>query len=820
MNKKVFKTLEFDKIIAMLESHATSNKGREYCRRLAPFTDLHRIERAQQETEDALGRLMAWGSVSFAGTIDTKMMGKRLEVGGTLNAPELLRIASMLTSTRRACAYGRKRRPGASDDSLDALFASLDPCTRLEEEITHCILSEDEIADDASAGLANVRRRMAAANGQIRTQLNRMLNNRTIRDYLQDDVITMRDGRYCLSVKAENKNFVPGMVHDQSASGATLFIEPMSVVNLNNELRELELQEQEEIEKVLADLSAIVFSNIDSLNRDFEAMSELDFIFARASLARDMKATRPKFNEKGCINLKGARHPLLDKHKVVPIDLRLGKEYDLLVVTGPNTGGKTVSLKTCGLLTLMGQAGLHIPAEEHSELGVFDNVYADIGDEQSIEQSLSTFSSHMTNIIRILKGVDSVLANGREALVLFDELCAGTDPAEGAALATAILDGLHKKQVRTMATTHYSELKVYALSTPGVENACCEFSVETLSPTYRLLIGIPGKSNAFAISGKLGLPVDIIDDARNRINEEDQSFEDMVADLEQKRVQIDRTRKEIEQEKASIDRTKAQLDQRVEKLNASKDKILEDANLKAANILKDAKDMADKTIRKFNRYSQNQDTAELAKMEHDRQAVGRKLSQRQAKSAKNTKKKQDVNHNAPKAKDLHIGDRVKVLSMNMSGTVHSLPDKSGNLDVQMGIMRAHVKLDDIIRLSDQDTTTLEGSKIPGTGSAGRRRHSNTNGTPNASSFSKAATISPEIKLLGMTGDEAIAALDKYLDDARMSHLKEVRVVHGKGTGVLRQRVHEYLQGNPYVKDYHLAEFGQGDAGVTIVNLRE
>ncbi len=816
MNKKVYKTLEYYKVLAMLEARASSDRGKEYCHHLQPFTSLRDIQFAQKQTADALSRIMASGSFSFGNLSDPSPLGRRLAIGATANARELLAVASLLTLTKRTATYGARKKEYLPDDSLAPLFAALDPLPGLAAEISRCILSEDTFADDASSGLRQVRQAMASVNDQVRSQLNRMLSS-SARDYLQDGVITMRDGRYCLPVRAEYKNYVPGMVHDSSSSGATLFIEPMSVVNLNNELRELELKEEEEIAEILRALSGQVLENIELIEIDFDRLTRLDFIFAKGQLAADMAASQPDFNEEGIICLKAARHPLLDRESVVPIDISLGQDYNLLIVTGPNTGGKTVSLKTCGLLTLMGQAGLHIPAKDHSQLAVFDNVYADIGDEQSIEQSLSTFSSHMTNIVHILDGVDSVLANGHDALVLFDELCAGTDPAEGAALATAILDRLHKRQVRVMATTHYSELKIYALSTKGVENASCEFSLETLSPTYRLLIGIPGKSNAFAISSKLGLAADIISDAQGRVDEESVSFEDLVADLENRRIAIEKTQTATEAAKASIDKTRAQLDQRLAQLGASKDKVLQAANLEAARILREAKETADKTIRDFHKYGRGSG-ADMARMEQERRALGEKLKARQNKSQASARTQQEQRDTpAPRAKDLHIGDKVRVLSMGVTATVHSLPDRSGHLEVQMGIIRSRVRLTDLILVSDQTSATLNGQQLPGTG---RRRVQSSGSRYTTSSFNKSAFISPEIKLLGMSGDEAICALDKYLDDAALSHLKEVRVVHGKGTGVLRQRVHEYLNGNPHVKSYDLAAFGQGDAGVTVVKLHD
>ena len=831
MNKKVLYTLEFHKVIDQLCDRATCDRGRDYCRKLRPSTDLHKIELMQQQTEDALNRIFKKGSISFSGTHNVTASLKHLEIGGTLNIPELLRIASLLTCARRAKAYARGERDEETSDSLTEFFHDLEPLTPIREEIDRCILSEDTIADDASPGLKNVRRQMALTNERIRSQMHSMINQSTTRTYLQDAVVTMRDGRYCLPVKAEYKSSVPGMVHDQSSTGSTIFIEPMAVVNMNNQLRELQLQEHEEIEKVLAHLSNLVAEQTQAIARDFSILAELDFIFAKGMLAKDMNAVAPVFNTEGKIFLRGARHPLLDKQKVVPIDIMLGDAFDLLIVTGPNTGGKTVSLKTCGLLSLMGQAGLHIPAKDRSQLTVFDEIFADIGDEQSIEQSLSTFSSHMTNIVRILRSVGvttSDLSNGhaegkglskdkglpeeknaslymgadqKQYLVLFDELCAGTDPAEGAALAIAILSRLHEQGIRTMATTHYSELKLFALSTPGVENACCEFSLETLSPTYHLLIGVPGKSNAFAISKKLGLAEDIISHAREQIDEDNKSFEDVLVDLEQKRVAMERDRLQMQRDKDEIAALKQSLKQQEEKLNASREKILQNANEEASQILKKAKDVADDTIRAFHKYGQA--NPDIAEMEKKRSAVGKELAKKQAKAS--AIKKDVVNHNVPK--HLRIGDSVKVISMNMKGTVTSLPNAKGDLTVQMGIMSSKVNIKDLILLEVSDAAT----KAAG-GKSGRKGGG-------SYGLGKAATISPEINLLGLNGDEAVAKLDKYLDDAYISHLKSVRVVHGKGTGALRKAVHQYLRRQKIVDEFHLAEFGEGDAGVTIVTFK-
>lgn len=800
MNKKALKTLEYNKIIALLEQCAGSTQGKAYCRELLPVSDLSQIKRMQAETKDALSRIFKRGSVSFSGITDVRPFLKHLEIGSSLTISELLAIASLLEVAKRVKTYGRSENDlSIEGDHLAHFFNNLEPLTPVCQEIRHCILSEDSIADDASPGLKNIRRQKNVIGERIRTQMNTMLNNNTTRSYLQDGVITVRGGRYCLPVKAEYKNYVPGMVHDQSSSGSTLFIEPMSVVNLNNSLRELELQEAEEIEKILADLSNLVAEHTEEISQDFMILAELDFIFAKGELARKMNAVEPEFHTDGIIHLRAARHPLLDPKHVVPIDLTLGKDYNLLIVTGPNTGGKTVSLKTCGLLSLMGQAGLHIPTKDRSQLSIFDDVFADIGDEQSIEQSLSTFSSHMTNIVHTLREVER---SSGHYLCLFDELCAGTDPKEGAALATAILSSLHERGVLTMATTHYSELKMYALSTPGVENACCEFSVETLSPTYHLLIGIPGKSNAFAISKKLGLSDDLIADAKTHVTEDDQNFEDLMVDLEQSRVSMMRDSEEIARQKREMEDLQKKLKEREDRLNASKDKILRQANEDASHILQEAKQIADETIRDFNKYSHS--NPDIAKMEAKRAAVGKKLAASRKKASVAAKDNdKPKNHKVPK--NLRVGDPVKVLSMNINGTVYSLPNARGDLQVQMGIMRSKVNINDLILLEDNDTAAkTTGKKSRYTGNGG---------------FSKAATISPEINLLGLNGDEAVAKLDKYLDDAYVSHLKSVRVVHGKGTGALRKAVHQYLRKQKIVDEFHLAEFGEGDAGVTIVTFK-
>lgn len=792
MNNKALKTLEYTKIIEMLAAHASSPLGKIRCEDLLPSCSLGEIEYKQEQTQDALSRLFQKGNINFGSAKDIRGSLKRLEIGSTLGITELLQICALLDNTSRVKSYGRREKETAQRDSLDDLFDALEPLPLLNAEIRRCILSEDEIADDASAALKQIRRSMKVTGERIHTQLAGMVNG-SARTYLQDAVITMRNGRYCIPVKAEYKGQVPGMIHDQSSTGSTLFIEPMAIVKLNNEIRDLEMKEAAEIEVILASLSNMAAQERENLRYNLENLVELDFIFARAALAMDMNATRPIFNTKDYINIRKGRHPLIDKKKVVPIDIHLGKEFHLLIVTGPNTGGKTVSLKTVGLLTLMGQAGLHIPALDRSELSVFEEVYADIGDEQSIEQSLSTFSSHMTNVVSFIEKADP------KSLVLFDELGAGTDPTEGAALAISILNYLQKQGIRAMATTHYSELKVYALSTPGVENASCEFDVETLRPTYRLLIGVPGKSNAFAISSKLGLPSYIIDDAKQQISQEDESFEDVISTLEENRITIEKERMEIARYKSEVEDLKKQLETKQEKLNQQRDRILREANEQAHAILRDAKEYADQTIKDFNKFGKA--NISIKEMENKRQNLRKKMNKVESNMSKKEKK---VTGNL-KPSDLHLGDGVKVLSLNLKGTVSTLPDAKGYLLVQMGIMRSKIHISDLVLL--QEETVISAPNMQRT-SAGKIK------------MSKSSSVGIEINLLGRTVDEAIAELDKYLDDAYLAHIPSVRVVHGKGTGALRKGIHNYLRRVKYVSSFHLAEFGEGDAGVTIVNFKK
>ena len=793
MNTKVLTTLEYNKIIDLLTEKADSEPGKKLCRDLVPSTDLSTIRTAQRETKDALARLFRIGSTSFGSNRDLGFSIRSLEIGSSLSMSELLKLASFLDNVSRIKTYGKKEREDLSNDSLDVYFEGLTPMTQLANEINRCILSEEEMADDASPKLKSIRRSKLSTNEKIHSQLTSMVNG-AYRTFLQDAVITMRDNRYCIPVKAEYKSQVSGMVHDQSSTGSTFFIEPAAVVNLNNQLKELDLQEQEEIEVILGDLSSQAAVHTSELAADQKIMTTLDFIFAKAKLAMEQNATEPIFNTEHYIQIRKGRHPLLDKKKAVPIDVRLGKDFDLLVITGPNTGGKTVSLKTVGLFTLMGQAGLHIPALDRSELSIFSEVYADIGDEQSIEQSLSTFSSHMTRVVHILQHADA------DSLCLFDELGAGTDPTEGAALAIAILNYLHDRGIRTMATTHYSELKIYALSTNFVENACCEFDVETLRPTYRLLIGIPGKSNAFAISSKLGLSDEIIHAAKEQISKEDESFEDVIADLEQSRVTIEKEQQEIAEYKERIRTLQEQLQKKNEKIDQAKDKILRDANEKARAILQEAKDVADETIRDFNKAGASADIKELEKK---RQKVRDKINEKNGKLALGNTQKKPADQKTVDPKKLKKGDSVKIISMNLKGIVNTLPDARGNLFVQCGIMRMQTNVNDLVPVKEE-TITAPALQRTNTGKL---------------KMSKSFSVSSEINLLGCTVDEAIAKLDKYLDDAYLAHLPSVRVVHGKGTGALRNAVQSHLKRLKYVKEYRLGEYGEGDAGVTIVTFK-
>ena len=787
MNKKTFRILEFDKIIEQLAALADSEPGKRLCLRLTPKSDPDKIRLMQKQTSDALARLLRGGSTSFGSNKDIGFITKHLSIGGSLNSEELLLLAGLLENAARVKQYDRSED---QTDSLSEFFNALEPLTNLSTEVRRCILGPDEFADDASPALKDIRRKINHTQDKIHSQLNSMVNG-SLRTYLMDAVITMRGDRYCLPVKAEYKSHVPGMVHDQSATGSTFFIEPAAIVDLNNKLKELAIAEKEEISKILLTLSAEFMPYAETIGENARLMTRLDFIFAKGRLALEQNATEPDFSDNTCIHIRKGRHPLLNKKTVVPIDIYLGEGFDQLIITGPNTGGKTVSLKTVGLLSLMAQSGLHIPALDRSKMRIFKNVFADIGDEQSIEQSLSTFSSHMTNIVSILQHADS------DSLCLFDELCSGTDPTEGAALAISILKKLHKQHVFTMATTHYSELKLYALSADGVENASCEFDVETLSPTYRLLIGIPGKSNAFAISQKLGLSADIIGHAKEQLSNEDQHFEDVLANLEKNRLTIEKEQAEIDAYKKEITELKEQLQKKQEKTDAARERILKEANEEARDILQKAKDVADETIRNFHKYG---NATPMKEMEKQRQKVGKEVAR---KNAKLSIQPQAKPAGTLTAKDLTLGQKVKVHSLGVEGYVTSLPDGKGNLFVQCGIIKSKVNIRDLSLSREEEIT------IP------TRLRSQSSRIK----MSKSLSVSTEINLLGMTCDEAISALDKYLDDAYVAHLPSVRIVHGKGTGALRKAVSDHLRRQSYIKSFRLGEFGEGDAGVTIAEFK-
>lgn len=793
MNAKVLQTLEYNKIIDQLVSFASSPSGREFCLNLKPQTDRNRIEMSQRETSDALTHILTKGELSFYGIQDIRPSLKRLEIGSSLGSHELLDIAKLLSAAALVKNYFRQalREDDSTGDTLNERYQLIEPLSPLMQEIRRCIPEHDIIADDASTGLAQVRRQLKLTNNRIHEQLNSILSS-SARSMLQDSIITMRNGRYCLPVKAEYRSSFRGMLHDQSATGSTLFIEPAAVVKLNNDIRQLELQEQEEIDKILADLSNLAAEQSFFLAQDYRVLCELDFIFSRAMLSKKMRGTRPLFPEEGYIEIKKGRHPLIDPQKVVPIDIHIGKDFSLLVVTGPNTGGKTVSLKTVGLFCLMGQAGLHIPAFDNSCLKIFDEIYADIGDEQSIEQSLSTFSSHMVNTVSILEKADA------NSLVLFDELGAGTDPTEGAALATAILDNLHKRGCLVMATTHYSELKLYALQTPDIQNACCEFDVSTLQPTYRLLIGIPGKSNAFAISGKLGLSPEIIENARERVSSDAQNFEDVLSDLEASRIKLEQEHKTISENRKEISQLKKELREKTEKLEQSREKILQNANQEAGRILAEAKNVADDTIRKYTKWAKSD--RHIQEMEKERTELRNRMNKHQNQSGSQIQKKKKK---TVKVSDLMIGSNVHILTLNANGTVSTLPNEKGDLFVQAGLLRTQVNISDLELLPEEKPKKTE------------KRHSGSGKIR----IDKAASVHQEVNLIGMTVDEAMPVLNKYLDDAYLAHMTQVTVIHGRGTGALRKAVHQQLARLKYVKSYRLGEFGEGDMGVTIVTFK-
>ena len=798
MNEKVLHTLEYDKIVELLAKQAGSEAGAQMCRRLLPMNDVEQIRTAQLQTTDAVNRLRKKQGPSFGPLIDIRPAVMRLDIGSILVCEDLLHISRVLDCASSVRRFLEPENDETPVDSLTVYYESIDPCDLLNNEIKRCIISIDEIADDASPKLKDIRRRQNLTKMQIQKTLSNMVSSASMKAYLQDSVVTMRNGRYCIPVKQEHRAHVPGMVHDQSGSGSTVFIEPMAVVKLNNDLKELHLAEEEEIQVILSHLSAMAAGNSEMLKLDFKLLAELDFIFAKARFSESIKGNAPDFHEEKYIELKKARHPLIQAKTAVPIDLELGKDFNMLIVTGPNTGGKTVSLKTTGLLCLMGQAGMHIPALDGSSLCVFEEIYADIGDEQSIEQNLSTFSSHMKNIVHILEKADA------DSLVLLDELCSGTDPTEGAALAQSILTRLNQFGARCMATTHYAELKVFAMSVKGVQNACCEFDVETLRPTYKLLIGLPGKSNAFAISGKLGLDERLIEDARARLDNSSIAFEDVLADIEinKKNAELERNRAdaalmEAEKLRASLEKEKAELEKK-------KNDILRDAKSEAADVLRQAKEYADITIRDIRKVSNG---ANLSALERTRTQLGKQMKEALDGlgdlGGVRVQAKKKV-----KAEEIRQGTFVRVLSMNMEGTAVSSPDSKGKVSVQLGAMNMDVPVSD-----------LEILEAPAEEAAGPRFARGTRTGTGQIQYSKAMGVSTEIKLLGMNADDALTELDKYLDDACMAHLEKVRIVHGKGTGVLRNAVRQKLRRDKRVKKCYEAEYGDGDSGVTYAELR-
>jgi mutS2 family protein len=786
MNEKALKTLEYDKIINMLVSYASSELGRKKCETLLPIIDYDTIISEQKETSDAVNRIRLKGSTNFGNAKDIYASLKRLEMGSPLSIIELLNVGKLLSNVSKVKGYGYHEED-ENFDSLEHYFRELDPILVIEKEISKCIISEDMIADSASSELSRIRRQQKNITSKMHSELNTILNAH--REYLMDNVITMRNGSYCLPVKSEFKNKVQGIVHDQSATGSTFFIEPLAVIRMNNELRELEIKEKKEIEIILERLSNMVSPYTEVIRLNLKFLSHLDFVFAKAHLSKAMSASEPIFNKNKYINIKDGRHPLLDSKEVVPINISLGDTYDLLIVTGPNTGGKTVSLKTIGLFTLMGQSGLHIPAFESSQLSVFDEVFADIGDEQSIEQSLSTFSGHMTKIVDILEKADS------NSLCLFDELGAGTDPTEGAALAISILSFLHRMKTRTVATTHYSELKVFALSTPMVENASCEFDIQTLRPTYRILIGVPGKSNAFAISRKLGLSEHIIEEAKTHLETDAKSFEDLLVKLENDRIIIEKERLEIEKYKREAERFKSYYQNQNKRLEETKEKIIENAKKEAEDILSKAKQTADTTINNINKIASGAGLGSALEKERDTLRTSIKSLEKPKKEVEKTK--------TDKKLKLKLGDTVRILSMNTTGDVVTLPNEKGTFYVQIGILRSQVNLSDVELVSENNTA---------------KKTSPSFSSQRNSSLMKSANISYEINVIGMNVDEACFELDKYLDDALLAHLEYVRIIHGRGTGALQKGIHAYLKQQKFIKSYKFAEFDDGGNAVTIVRF--
>ena len=796
MNEKVFKTLEFDKILGKLKGYAVSPMGKEEAENLKPSTEVYEINKWQNETSDAAAMIMRKGAIPLGGLHEIRPQLKRVSMGGTLGIDELMNICEFLYVCRKIKNYSINENKDESYEHIGELFDLVVPLTRLEKEISRVILSETEIADDASAELRSIRREIKVSNDRIRDQLNSIINSQGYRNMLQDYVITIRNDRYCVPVKSEYRNSFNGMIHDQSNTGSTLFMEPMSVVQLNNKIKELKIKEKAEIEKILQQLSEVVRENSDVLAANLNIIAQLDFIFAKGSLALEMNATKPVFNTKGYINIKRGRHPLLDSKTVVPIDIYLGGDFTTLLITGPNTGGKTVALKTLGLFTIMGQAGLHIPAFDNSDLGVFDEVFADIGDEQSIEQNLSTFSAHMRNTVSILENVTPY------SLVLFDELGAGTDPVEGAALAMSVIQSLKKRNIRTAVTTHYSELKVYALSTEGVENASCEFDVESLKPTYRFLIGIPGKSNAFAISKRLGLMDEIIENAKAFIKSDEAKFEDVIADLEISKKSVVYEQERAEQFRKEAEGLKKEVEKQKKKIEEQKEKIIASAREEAKAIYQRAKEEADSIIKEMNRDARNK--ASQQKMNESRQKIKNSLANTDSEISKMLAKRRKKGKVPDK---LNIGDSVYVVSLDTHAHVLTMPDEKKEVFVQAGIMKFKVPVAELVidDFSIQENTA--------------KKNERKNNVSSKVRAGKSMGIKTEIDCRGQLVTEALGNVDKYIDDAYLAGLKNITIIHGKGTGALRSAVQEYLRKNPHVKSYRPGVYGEGETGVTVVELK-
>lgn len=787
METKALKTLEFDKILKRLSDFAVMESTKDEIMRIMPAKTLKSAQKMQDETKEASRILTKCGSLPITCASDVTASLKRADMGGTLTMSELLNIAKVLETARRIKMHTKDAECEILAEHIDALYED----KRLETDITGAVIDAETMADDASSTLLDIRRKIRAANNKVKDILQKIITSPSHQKHLQEQLITLRGDRYVIPLKSEYKGAIPGVVHDVSATGSTIFLEPMSVVETNNEIRRLLGEEKDEIEKILANLTNEVALVSKLIKMSYDTISCIDLIFAKGKYALATDAFAPNINDKGHINLRRARHPLIDPKKVVATDIYLGKNFDTLVITGPNTGGKTVTLKTIGLLTVMALSGLHITAEEGSEIAVFEDVFADIGDEQSIEQSLSTFSAHMVNIVDILSKISE------KSLCLFDELGAGTDPTEGAALAISILEYVKNTGAKCAATTHYSELKVYALSNNRVENASCEFDVETLAPTYRLLIGIPGKSNAFAISKRLGLSQFIIDNAKKHIDTESVKFEDVISELEKNRILSEREKDKAQSIKQEAENIKKEMAKRNKILDEKTEKILEKARAEAKKIIEDAKRETEDALKQIKKAQKMKDLTEANReMERARQ----KINKRSKENAENKSEKPSVNTKAPKS--VKLGDSVEIVSMGQKGTVVTLPDRSGALTVKVGIMKLKSNLSDLRLIKEEKTKQKQKRAAGGMGDG-----------------AKYMNVSTELDLRGENIEDSIYILEKFLDDAVLSSLTQVRIIHGKGTGALRQGIHQYLRKQPRVESFALASYGEGDSGVTVVKLK-